>query len=93
MKIKKGSFLSFALIATAIAVVYCFFLQHDNLITWIRAEHTVHQQRGQIERYQREIGQLQERIDAMSTDRDTLEKYAREHFQFAEKGDSVYLTR
>lgn len=91
MKLKRGSFLTFALIVTAIAAVYCFFVQHDNLIAWIRAEHTVRQQRRQIESYRRDISALEERIEALSSDKDTLERYAREKFYFAEPGDDIYI--
>lgn len=91
MKVRKGSFLSFALVVTAIALTYCFFIQHDNLITWIRAERSVYRQRRQIERYVREIAGAEERIKALSTDTDSLERYARERFRFAEPGDDVYV--
>jgi len=88
---KKSRFFKYAVVATVIVVIICCFLQHDNLIAWIRAGHTVSQQKRQIEQYKRDISTLDARIDAMTTDRDTLEKYARERFQFAEPGDDVYI--
>ena len=65
--------------------------RHDNLIRWIKAGFTIRKQEKQIEWYNKEIVDLDKQIEAMSTDRDTLEKYARETFLFAEPGDDVYL--
>lgn len=88
---KRSRFFKFAVIATAVVLVVCCFLQHDNLIAWIRAGHTVSQQRRQIEQYRRDIATLDSRIESMTTDRDTLETYARERFHFAESGEDIYL--
>ncbi len=89
--IKKSSFWSFALVSLALAIVYGAFVQQDNLIVYIKAKHTVRMQNRQIERYEREILVLESRVEAISTDRDTLERYARERFRFAEPGDDVYI--
>ena len=88
---KRSSFFKFAVIATTVVVIVFCFLQHDNIFAWIRAGHTVSQQKRQIEQYKADIARLDEQIDAMSTDRDTLETYARERFHFAEPGEDVYL--
>ena len=88
---KKSPLLNYVLWSTvAFLLIICFF-RHDNLIRWIKAGFTVHRQEAQIEWYNQEISQLDKQIEAMSTDRDTLEKYAREHFLFAEPGDDVFL--
>ena len=71
-------------------VIICFF-RHDNLIRLIKAGFTIKKQEKQIEWYDAEIKELDKQIEAMSTDRDTLEKYARDRFLFAEPGDDVYL--
>ena len=39
----------------------------------------------------RQNEELDKRIRMMSDDKDTLEKYAREHFGFAAPGDDVYI--
>ncbi len=90
-KITKSSFLSFLLISTALVIVYGALIQQDNLIVLIKARHTVRAQNRQIERYEREISALENRVEAISTDKDTLERYARERFRFAEPGDDVYI--
>lgn len=88
---KKSPLLNYILWSTvAFLVIICFF-RHDNLIRWIKAGFTIRKQEKQIEWYNKEIADLDKQIEAMSTDRDTLEKYARETFLFAEPGDDVYL--
>ena len=44
-----------------------------------------------IEQYQVENAELDRRINMMKTDRDTLEKFAREQYNFAAPGEDVYV--
>ena len=52
---------------------------------------TLHRQRRQIEYYQKSNAQLEEQLQNLSTDRDTLEKFARENFHFAAPDEDVYI--
>ena len=44
-----------------------------------------------IDRLETENAELDRRIDMMKTDRDTLEKFAREQYNFAAPGEDVYV--
>ena len=44
-----------------------------------------------IEQYNAEIEEMDKRINMLKTDKDTLEKFAREHFHFAAPGEDVYV--
>ena len=88
---KKSPLVNYILWSTVAFLVIILFFRHDNLIRWIKAGLTIRKQEKQIEWYDAEIKDLDKQIEAMSTDRDTLEKYARERFLFAEPGDDVYL--
>ena len=44
-----------------------------------------------IEKYETENADLDRRINMMKTDKDTLEKFAREQYHFAAPGEDVYL--
>ena len=44
-----------------------------------------------IENYRIENAELDRRIDMMKNDRDTLEKFAREQYNFAAPGEDVYV--
>jgi cell division protein FtsB len=89
---KKSPLAKYIIWSTVAFLVVILFFRHDNLIRWIGAGFTIHRQEKQIEQYKQEISELDKRIEEMSTNRDTLEKYARETFLFAEPGDDVYLT-
>lgn len=88
---KKSPLVKYIICSTAIFLMIICFFRHDNIIRWIHAGFKIRQQEKLIERYHSRIKSLDEQIESMSTDRDTLEKYAREHFLFAEPGDDVYL--
>ncbi len=88
---KKSPLVNYILWSTVAFLVIILFFRHDNLFRWIKAGMTIRRQEKQIEWYNKEISELDKQIDAMSTNRDTLEKYARERFLFAEPGDDVYL--
>jgi len=88
---KKSPLVNYILWSTVAFLVIILFFRHDNLIRWIKAGMTIRRQEKQIEWYNKEIKDLDAQIEAMSTNRDTLEQYARERFLFAEPGDDVYL--
>ena len=48
-------------------------------------------QKDEIERYQKEIDEMDARINMLQHNRDTLEEFAREQFYFAAPGDDVYI--
>lgn len=88
---KKSPLVKYIIWSTAAFLLIICFFRHDNIIRWIRAGFTIRQQEKQIEWYNDQIESLDEQIEAMSTDRDTLEKFARENFLFAEPDDDVYV--
>ena len=86
----ERSFVRYAIVATAIFLLF-LFLKKDSIISWVQAGVTLRRQERQIEQYQKENEELERRIQMMTGDRDTLERYAREQFYFAEPGDDVYI--
>ena len=63
----------------------------NNFIHWIRAGVEIRRQERLIEQYTRENAELDRRIDMMKNDLDTLEKFAREQYNFAAPGEDVYI--
>ena len=86
----ERSFLRYAIVATALFLLF-LFLKKDSIVSWVQAGITLRRQERQIEQYQKENEELDRRIRMMTGDRDTLERYAREQFYFAEPGDDVYI--
>ena len=90
-KREQRSFLRFVIIATAVFVVL-LFAKKDNVIRWIQAGFTIRDQKRQIERLEQKIDGMNAHIEMLTTNRDSLEKFAREKFHFSEPGEDVYLT-
>jgi len=87
---EQRSFLRYAIIATAVFFVF-MLVKKDSIITWVQAGFTLKRQHEQIEQYRKENADLDKKIRMMKDNRDTLERYAREQFYFAEPGDDVYI--
>jgi cell division protein FtsB len=86
----KG-FWRFVVIVTAIFIVWVGFVRHDNLVRWGKAKIELRTQNRRIEALQKEIDEMDSAINSLSDDKDTLERFARERFHFAEPGDNVYI--
>ena len=77
---------------TTAAFVFIWIVGPGNTwIHWIKAGLEIRRQEKQIEQYQQEIEMMDKRVNMLKTDRDTLEKFAREQFEFAAPGDDVYI--
>ena len=63
----------------------------NTVIHWIEAKREISRQERQMDEYRREIEAMNQDIDELKTNRDTLEKFAREHFGFAAPGEDVYI--
>ena len=55
------------------------------------AKREIKRQEAQIEEYKRQIEEMDGSIDQRVTDLDTLEKFAREQYNFAAPGEDVYV--
>lgn len=89
-KKEQRSFIRYAIVATAIFILF-LFIKKDNVVRWVQAGFTLRKQDRQIELLQEQNSDLDRRIQMMSTNKDTLETFAREQFNFAEPGDDVYI--
>ena len=87
---EQRSFLRFAIIATALFLLLVC-VKKDSLIPWIETGFNIRRQNARIEWYRGEIDKLDSQIEKLSTQRDSLETFAREKFHFSEPGDDVYL--
>ena len=86
------SFSKFAVVATAIFLVIVTF-SRGGLLNWGRAKYESARQKRQIENYESEIKAMDKEIDLLTTNKDSLEKFAREEFHFASPGDEVYIEK
>ena len=88
---EKRSFIRYSIVATAIFILLVGFVNQNSLVRWVRAGAEIKRQNKQIEKYNKEIEEMDAQIKGLSTNKDSLERYARENFGFAEPGDDVYI--
>lgn len=89
-QVEQRTFLRFVIITTVVFVGF-LLLNKDSLTRWIQTGFTISAQKKQIEMLKRENEELERRILDMRTNKDTLEKYAREEFFFSAPGEDVYI--
>lgn len=85
------NFRIFVAFSTAVFVFIWLVGPGNTWIHWAKAGVEIKRQERQIREYEQEIERMDKRVDMLKTDRDTLEKFAREQFQFAAPGDDVYV--
>lgn len=88
---EKRSFIRYAIVATTLFVVLVGFVNQNNIVRWVKAGFEIRSQERQIERYSTEIKEMDSQIHGLTSNRDSLERFAREGFGFAEPGDDVYV--
>ena len=92
-KKKEGSglpFWKYALVATVLIVVVLLVIPAGGIPSWIKSGFEIRSQERQMESCREEIDALTGRIRDLSTNKDSLEKFAREQFGFTLPGEDVF---
>ena len=84
-------FARFMVFSTSVLLILWIVGPGHTFIHWGRAALEVRRQEKLIEKYEKENAELDRRIHMMKTDKDTLEKFAREQYHFAAPGEDVYI--
>lgn len=88
----RGFFIYTAVVIVIGIYIVCF-LPGTNFFTWIKAKADIRRQNRQIEYYNSQIDEINREIQTLSSDKDSLERFAREQYQYAEPGDDVYILK
>ncbi len=89
-KKEQRSLIRVTIVSSIVALVF-LCAKKDNLFQWIRAGITIAEQNKEIRANEQELEKMERSIYMLSHDRDSLERFARERFHFAQKGDDIYL--
>ena len=84
-------FLPFVIIITAVAALWLLFFSHSSVLNWVRANWEIQRQEREMDRLRRDIDAMDAEIQSLTNSRDSLEKFARETYHFAARGDDVYI--
>ena len=90
----KGPHRKFAWFVVVTTSVFAFLWivgPGNTVIHWAKAAIEIRRQEKMIRNYELQNSEMDRRIRMLKTDRDTLEKFAREHFNFAVPGEDVYV--
>ena len=78
------------LVGFVFLVWICFF-DTNNVGQMIRSRVTLRRQQRQIEFYRREISNMDRKLQQLKSERDSLEKFAREEYYYHQDGEDVYV--
>ena len=74
-----------------IFVVWICFFDTNNVGQMFRSRRTLRRQRQQIEFYQQEIDKMNRKLEQLKSERDSLEKFAREEYFYHLDGEDVFV--
>ena len=78
-------------LVTAFFLVWVLFIDTNNIFVWINDLQTVASQEKQKEHYREAIRQTDEKLNQLTSNKDSLEKFAREQYLFHEKDEEVFV--
>lgn len=78
-------------IATIVFLVWIVFFDDNSFLRWVEVRKTLHEQNRQIEFYEQEISSTESKINYLKSEKDSLEKFAREEYHYHEDGEDLYL--
>lgn len=78
-------------VAGVIFLVWICFIDNNNVGRLIRSRIELRNQYRQIEFYKREISKMERKLDQFHSERDSLEKFAREEYYYHQDGEDVYV--
>ena len=89
----KAKFFWFATLATLVFIFIWLVGPGNTVGHWVKAGIENRRLEKAINQYEEQNAQMQTRLNMLRNDQDTLEKFAREQFQFAEPGEDVYVIK
>jgi cell division protein DivIC len=79
------------LLVSVFFIIWIVFFDSNNLINWYGDIQTVITQERQKTYYKNAIQQTDERLKELSSNRDSLEKFAREQYLFHEADEELFI--
>ena len=90
---EHGTFFKFVTFCVTVFIVLWIVGPGNTVLHWARSKSDLRLQKKQMEMYQKEIEQMRRQVRMLESNRDSLEKFAREQFYFAAPGEDVYVVK
>ena len=78
-------------VVTTFFLVWVLFVDTNNLFVWMRDLKEVSAQEKQKEYYRDAINRTDEKLKELTSNKDSLEKFAREQYLFHQKDEEVFI--
>lgn len=81
------------LLVTVVFFVWIVFFDSNSIIEWSKIRTNINRQEKEKNYYKQEIKSAEEKLHELSSNKDSLEKFAREQFYFQEENEDLYIVR
>jgi cell division protein DivIC len=75
----------------AVFVVWILFFDRNSVVRWVRTVRNVNELQKQKSSYEEGIQSSDEKLKELKSNKDSLEKFAREQYYFHKDGEDVYV--
>jgi len=72
-------------------VLWVAFFDANNLVKWSKIVINISEQESQKRYYKEAINSIDEKLNELSSNRDSLEKFAREQYLFKEDDEDIFI--
>lgn len=86
-------FINKYVIVFLVFIFWIAFFDNNSAGVFFRANSTIRKQTEQIDNLKKEIKSTELRIEQLNSQKDTLERFAREEYLFHEKDETVYILK
>lgn len=78
-------------IVSLLFILWITFFSSNNLIQWSQVVLNVSEQESQKRYYKEAIKAIDEKLNELSSNKDSLEKFAREQYLFKEENEDIFI--
>lgn len=81
------------LLVTVAFFAWVIFFDSNSIIEWLSIRSNINRQEKEKTYYKQEIKSAEEKLQELSSNKDSLEKFAREQFYFHEEDEDLYIVK
>lgn len=79
------------LLAIAILIVFAFFISESNIFTRLNYDMQIRELNSQIEYYREQTEKDRERLKQLNSNKEDIEKFARENFMMKKPDEDIFI--
>lgn len=91
-KLIQGGYTKIQLLALVVFIIFTFFISDSNIFTQISYNRKINNLNNQIEFYRNQTAHDKEQLELLNSDKDSIEKFARETFLMKRANEDVFIT-